>query len=97
MLNGLINAIGNRIFKYIESFGPFICNAMNSNDDVHCARLACGLVSDLANYSDKDTFSSITSNFMDCLNKVLRESEYETETKLHAIIAVGDICLATEE
>ncbi len=34
---------------------------------------------------------------MNCLNQVLNKSEYSTETKLHAMIAVGDICLATEE
>jgi hypothetical protein len=36
------------------------------------------------------------SNFMNCLNTVLSNSNYSTETKLHAMIAVGDICLAIE-
>ena len=34
---------------------------------------------------------------MSCLNEVLQKNEYSTETKLHAMIAVGDICLAIEE
>jgi len=34
---------------------------------------------------------------MKVLNEVLINSDYSTETKLHAMIAVGDICLAIEE
>lgn len=34
---------------------------------------------------------------MDCLNQVLYDSKFSSETKLHAMIAVGDICLAIEE
>lgn len=36
-------------------------------------------------------------DFMNCLNEVLSKGDYSTETKLHAMIAVGDICLAIEE
>ena len=31
------------------------------------------------------------------LNHVLRGNDFETETKTHAMIAVGDICLAIED
>jgi len=34
---------------------------------------------------------------MHSLNKVLTGEDYSTDTKLHAMIAVGDICLAIEE
>lgn len=34
---------------------------------------------------------------MPCLQKVLSDNEYTAETKLHAIIAIGDLCLACEE
>ena len=34
---------------------------------------------------------------MQSLNKVLTGEDYSTDTKLHAMIAVGDICLAIEE
>ena len=34
---------------------------------------------------------------MSRLNKVLATNAFETETKLHAITAVGNICLAAEE
>jgi hypothetical protein len=36
-------------------------------------------------------------DFMNSLNNVLQSADYTTETKLHAMIAVGDICLAVEE
>jgi len=34
---------------------------------------------------------------MDALTNVLYSNEYSTETKEHAMIAVGDICLAIED
>jgi hypothetical protein len=34
---------------------------------------------------------------MASLNNVLQSGDYSTETKLNAMIAVGDICLAIEE
>jgi hypothetical protein len=40
---------------------------------------------------------SYANNFMDGMNNVLLSQDYSTETKLHAMIAVGDICLAIEE
>ncbi len=34
---------------------------------------------------------------MNCLNEVLYKPDFNSETKLHARIAVGDSCLAIEE
>lgn len=34
---------------------------------------------------------------MSTLLKVLSDSSYAPETKLHAMIAIGDLCLACEE
>jgi len=53
-------------------------------------------VSDLANYLERRMIA-YASNFMDGMNNVLLSQDYSTETKLHAMIAVGDICLAIEE
>lgn len=66
-----------------------------STDDENCGRFACGLVSDLSNYLERN-MGNYADEFMKCLNLVLSGS-YQTETKLHAMIAVGDICLAIEE
>lgn len=67
-----------------------------NNDDEVSGRLACGLVSDLANYLEK-RMTVYAENFMSNLNEVLFNPDYSSETKLHAMIAVGDICLAIEE
>jgi len=80
----------------LENFGQYLVTAINNTDDENCSRFACGLVSDLSNYLEKD-MTKYAQEFMDCLNNVLSKSEYSTETKLHAMIAVGDICLAIEE
>lgn len=44
--SGLCNGIGSRI--NIKDFGQYIVWALNGTDD-ECTRIACGLVSDLAN------------------------------------------------
>jgi hypothetical protein len=41
--------------------------------------------------------SKYSNEFMSCLNEVLKSAEFQTDTKLNALIAVGDICLAIEE
>jgi hypothetical protein len=52
-------------------------------------------VSDLSNYLEKN-MNNYAHEFMTCINNVLSKAEYSTDTKLHAMIAVGDICLAIE-
>ena len=44
--SGLCNGIGKRI--NVRAFGEYIVWALKGNDD-ECTRIACGLVSDLAN------------------------------------------------
>ena len=56
--------------------GGYLVVAMDSNEDEHCCRLACGLTSDLANHSTKEYFSKYVAEFMRCLNKVLKEADY---------------------
>lgn len=41
--------------------------------------------------------SMYAGNFIDGLNNVIRNPNLSTETKLHAMIALGDLCLAIEE
>lgn len=45
-LSGLINGIGERINP--TEFGKYVVFALSGKDD-ECAKLACGIVSDLAN------------------------------------------------
>ena len=81
---------------FITEIGPYIVSAISNFNDENCARFACGLVSDLSNFLEKD-MTLFAVDFMNSLNTVLRSEEYSTDTKLHAMIAVGDICLAIEE
>ena len=76
--------------------GPYLVTAIKNADDENCGRFACGLISDLANYMEKG-ISQYASEFMPGLQEVLTQSEFTTETKLTAMIAVGDLCLAIEE
>lgn len=69
---------------------------MQNVDDENCARFACGLVSDLSNYFVK-SMAQYSAPFMGALNQVLNNTEFCIETKIPAIIAVGDMCLAIEE
>lgn len=95
-MNGLIHGIESRIDDHMASIGPYIVAAMESTEDDVCSRLACGLVSDLSGCIDR-RISKYLPDFMSRLNKVLSSNDYSTETKLNAIIAVGDICLASED
>lgn len=96
LLTGFLDAIGSRIEKYIKEIGGYIAVAIEDVEDDSCSRLACGLVSDIANNLDKRIVEYL-GDYMARLNKVLSSSEFTTETKLHAIGAVGDVCLAAEE
>lgn len=96
MIHALIYVTESNFEMFIPKVEQFLTAAILNSEDEACGRLACGLVSDIANYLEKK-MSNFSRNFMDCLNNVLYESQYSSETKLHAMIAVGDICLAIEE
>lgn len=55
-LSGLINGVGNRL--NIDEFGKYVVYALTSPED-ECARLGCGIVSDLAN-----AFGEQISNYL---------------------------------
>ena len=77
--------------------GTYIVAAIRNYEDEGCSRYACGLISDLSNYLERG-MNDYAGPFMECLNEVLNSSEnFSADTKLHAMVAVGDICLAIEE
>lgn len=96
IFHALVVACERNIELFLPTIGSYIIAAINNSNDENCARFACGLVSDLSNYLEK-SISQYAADFMHSLNKVLQGEDYSTDTKLHAIIAVGDICLAIEE
>ena len=58
--------------------------------------MACGLISDLGN-SCQDYITPYLPEIIGALQNVMAGEQYETQAKLHAIIAMGDACLASEQ
>jgi hypothetical protein len=96
IIHALIYVNEAAIEQHIELIGPYLVTAIKNAEDENCGRFACGLVSDLSNYLERQ-MNNYSHEFMLCLNEVLTKEEYTIDTKNHAMIAVGDICLAIEE
>lgn len=96
IIHALIYVNEGAIEQYIEFIGPSIVSSVKNTEDENCVRFSCGLISDLSNYLEKN-MSKYANEFILCLNEVLKSSEFQVDTKINALIAVGDICLATEE
>jgi hypothetical protein len=96
ILNGFITIIGANFDEYLDMMYNYIISAIEKNEDDTCVRVACGLVSDIANNLEKNVQKYLPT-LMITLNTVLVSQNYHSETKAKAIIAVGDICLAAEE
>jgi starvation-inducible outer membrane lipoprotein len=98
MLNGLCYAVEKRIEQHVPlivSYFVSACTQKNFTDDMS-VRMGCGLISDLASVAD-DTVSLEISSLIPALSTVLADNEIQTEAKFHAIVALGDVCLASEE
>ncbi|CDW91160.1 importin subunit beta-1 [Stylonychia lemnae] len=96
ILHGLIVAFEDKFDQHMNVVKPWLLSAMSFYEDENSSRQACGLVSDLANYFEKN-MCRYSDDFMQALIDVLVSNEHSTETKEHAMIAVGDICLAIED
>lgn len=96
IIHALIVVNEKQIDTFIETIGPYLASCIDNPDDENCTRFACGLISDLSNYLEREMYK-YAAEFMRVLNRVLSTGDYATETKLHAMIAVGDMCLAIEE
>lgn len=59
-------------------------------------RVACGLTSDLSN-NCKTQIAEYLPKIMPALQSLLTDPKFEPEAKVHAIIAIGDACLASEQ
>jgi hypothetical protein len=70
IVHSLIVALGPNFEQYISVIGPYLVTAIENHQDENAARFACGLVSDLANYLEKN-MSSYIDQFMTSINNVL--------------------------
>ena len=97
ILHGLTVTVGERIAPHIYSFIDYLVCAINmQNTDEMGVRLACGLISDIGNHC-QGTIVTFLPSIMQALERVMSGEQYETEAKIHAIIAMGDACLASEQ
>jgi hypothetical protein len=96
VLHALIYVSEAQFEQFIPSVQNYLTAALLNSEDASSGRLACGLVSDLSNYLERGMVR-YADPFMDCLSRVLQENRFTTETKLTAMIAVGDCCLAIEQ
>jgi hypothetical protein len=95
VIHSLLLSKQEQMIGFLNDLGLYICSAMENEQDENSARFACGLVSDLANYLGREMCPYLNS-FMGPVNNVLQKPEFGIDTKINAIVAVGDLCLATE-
>lgn len=70
IVHSLIVVLGPSFENHILTIGPYLVTAIENHQDENAARFACGLVSDLANYLEKN-MSAYTDQFMTSINAVL--------------------------
>jgi len=87
--SGLCNGIKERI--KINKIGQFLMVALKGEDD-ECVRLACGIVSDIANALEAKIGPYI-ADFVPALLNILKEARFDRDSKLQAIMSLGDICM----
>ena len=88
-LSGLINGLGPRV--NVNEFGQYIVWALQGNDD-ECVRIACGLVSDVAG-ALHDGVQRYLNDFVPPLIKILGDQNQDRNSKLQAIVALGDLAM----
>jgi hypothetical protein len=59
-------------------------------------RLACGLISDIANNCKIETWHQFLDTTVNALLQLLGDAFADTSAKFHAIVALGDVALAAE-
>jgi len=70
VIHSLLLSKQEQMIGFLNDLGPYICTAMENEQDENSARFACGLVSDLANYLGRE-MSPYLNSFMEPVNRVL--------------------------
>lgn len=96
ILHGLICTVEDRITPHVHRFIEYIvCSLKMENCDQMGTRVACGLISDLANSITAGKIVEFFPNLMPVMLRILNDNAFESEVKLIAITAFGDIILAS--
>ena len=94
ILHGLISTVDRRIIPYINKFIEYlVCSMKMENCDQMGTRVACGLISDLAN-SIQECIVEYLPYIMPVMQNILVDNSFDSEVKLIAIVAFGDLSLA---
>ena len=86
---GMVVGLGEKID--ISEIGNYIKYALESKD-YDCAKLACGIISDLSGSMEK-RMTEYLDDFGPCLHNILRDQEIDRKIKLPALHALGDLCV----
>ena len=87
--HGLVLGQGKNID--ISQIGSYIKYALESQDD-DCARLACGILSDLSSNMGERLVEYL-QDFAPCLHNILKSSTINQRIKIPAFYALGDLSL----
>lgn len=87
--SGLCNGIGDRI--KIDEIGQYIVWALKGDDD-ECVRIACGIISDLANALGEG-MQNYLFDFVNPILDILKDPKQHRDSKLSSIVALGDLAM----
>jgi len=79
--SGLCTGLKERV--NVKDFGTYLIWALNG-DDEDCARVACGIISDIASALQEQVQTYITS-FVPAILEILIQGHRSRSTKLHAL------------
>lgn len=71
--------------------GPFLLHALDSEEE-DCARVACGIISDIASALQEKVEKFLTT-FVPEMLKILRSNTRSRISKLHALQSLGDLAV----
>jgi hypothetical protein len=75
----------------VKDFGQYILYALKG-DDEDCARVACGIISDIATAFNENVQIYLTS-FVPPLLQMLSADDRDRNTKLQALLSLGDLAI----
>ncbi|KAI9593453.1 karyopherin Kap95 [Syncephalis fuscata] len=92
-ISALTAALEVDFARYVESFVPFLCTALQKHDEHQLCLIAIGLVGDLCRALGEQVVPFCNS-FMELLGQMLYSSNVNTAVKPAVLACVGDIALA---
>lgn len=98
MYHGLILAVECRLKPLIINIITNLITAIKLDfqfTDEFSMRHACGLISDISTCLP-EVISQASETIVPLLKDILTTNQVNIEVKLHAIIAIGDVCLASD-